>query len=513
MNPQAENFTFPGANQPSPGIPAPNLLPGTLVLLPVCRSANLISAYYQAGCKVIATNADPLPLLAIESRLTPVDQTALGAAFTRLGDTLKQGQPLSRRIRNLYQTDCPGCKTAVPADYFLWQNNDPHQKHLTCPTCGFSDVTPVTPADLKTLDAIETHGLHYHFLLQRTAAPQSPAYPHAEGLHEYYSHRALYALAEIIMKLEAVISDAPVQRLLKGLLPDCLLPAGNFFGPNEAVAWPQTLRPPKQFIERNVWHLLQARIARWEAPSIAPRFAPSIEDLLRQHQNSIHLSALPAGNSASHLPDESVSLMQTTLPHPNPVGQMLSVMWAGWLLGLKAAEPRHALLRQAHPDWTRYQVGLAAMMRRLHPKLKPDASWLITVEAIDPLHPAAVTLAALSAGFEIDGFEKAAGWHSFTLRHANHQSPQIFKSTLAGVISEEATDAINGFLQSHQTPRPAELFSAAWESLLLCGLLDQAVASLPENEVLSWVSQQINVVIDATGLPFNNLSANLKNST
>jgi hypothetical protein len=473
-----------------------NTLPGALTLAPFCYDLTSVLALYRAGGKVIAANADPLPLLAAKARLTPINAETLTTTFTHLGDTLKHGQTLRQHIESLYQTTCPDCQTRVLADYFIWRTKeaDPEHKWIACPHCNFIGLAPVSKADLNLLDAIETRGLHYHFLLERAASPGAPARARLEKLHELYTPRTIYAIAEIIMKIEAAITDQDVQRVFKAVLLDCLPYASNLFNRLYPTHLPNQLRPPVVFLERNVWRLFEERVTAWQPPTLPPRLAPRLDDLLQRDQNSIHFFPHSPAHLKPHLPTESVSLALTVPPAPNPTLWALSVMWSGWLLGLKHTESRHALLTQKWPNWPWYQQTLTTVMKALRPALKPEATWIFAFESIALLQAPTITLAVLSAGFGVEDWQIAETYHQITLTLAPLTQPSPTNlAVLEEAIQTESHTAIQGFLQEHGQPASkSRLFLAAWQSLLYSGLLAQALVSLPGEEVLTWLSDQID---------------------
>ncbi|RME44643.1 MAG: hypothetical protein D6796_11540, partial [Caldilineae bacterium] len=214
-------------------------------------------------------------------------------------------------------------------------------------------------------------------------------------------------------------------------------------------------------------------------------------------QGGVALFPHSAAALKAHLPPESVSLVVSSLPLPNPVLWKLSVLWTGWLLGLRAAEDRHLLLWQKWPDWNWYRRTLLAVMHALHPTLLPDAVWVLHFAESDTLQAPALTLAALHAGFDIES------WRIDGLRHHLILTPVPLNlpppedpASLAQAVRAESRDAVQGFLQTHGAPVAARrLFLAAWESLLYSGLLARVLVSLPPEETLRWTAEQIESVM------------------
>ncbi len=474
-------------------------LSGDLVLVPFCDSATPIDELYRAGCKVLVSGQDHLSHLMAEAKLTTLDPETIVDTFNRLGNSLKGGQPLRQYIENLYQTTCPHCQATLSADYFVWRRDlaDPQQKQVNCTSCNFSGLSDITQADLRRLDQVETRGIHYHFLLGRTISPHSSPdtalQTRIEALHELYTPRALYAIAEIIMKIEVVISDKPIQRVFKAILLNCLLSASNLFGPASSAQLPRYLRPPTRFLEHNFWQLFETAVATWQPPNYDIRITPRLTDFLQHRRNSIHFFSDEAIHLRRYLNDESVTLLLTAPPSQNPIVWALSTLWAGWLLGLKGAEPGYALLKQKWPDWTWYQDNLIKTLRALRPTMKPEARWVFILFPEHRLHPPAVVLAALRSRFEVDVWRITSTHHQLTLILPSAETPsRIPPHTLQATIQTEIRDTINSFLRRQGQPESAHpLIWAAWQSLLYSGLLDQALISLPNKQLLTWLDKQI----------------------
>ena len=186
-----------------------------------------------AGRRVVATSSNPLTIALLRDCLSPPDPAALTAAVTRLGDSPKRGIPLREHLDQLYRTRCPACRRPAVADYFVWSREpaDPRQKWVVCPACGETGLAAMDEDDLAALDEVETRGLHYWYLLDRVASAQEgEGRARAEALLELYTPRALYAIADLLMKIEAA-SGAEMQAHLKTVLLTCLDAASSLYGP------------------------------------------------------------------------------------------------------------------------------------------------------------------------------------------------------------------------------------------------------------------------------------------
>ena len=476
-----------------------NLLPGEVVLLLPGASSEQLETLYQAGYKLLLAGPDHLQLLLLEAALSVIDRLTLLDAWHAFSHIRKGGHPLAQHLESLYQTTCPRCRSALSADYFVWLDDlaDPQQKYLNCSQCGLVGLEPVSRVDLERLDRIETRGIHYHFLLGRTiasAVPETdPAFSRLETLHDLYTARALYVIAEIVMKLEASDLDKSVQQIFKVALAHCLL-AGSSLDQAKPL---KRLPRPKRFIEHNLWSLFKQRLAAWPERTHPSRISRQMADFLSQRQNSLLFFPDSAAKLRPYLAADTVSLALTTPPALNPATWALSTLWSGWLLGLKAAESRRAWLTQKWPDWDWYQRTVMHTLRPLRAVLKPEARWLITFQAEHRLQPPALVLAALRAGFEIDEWQISPDGQQLTLLLPGPDWPPSRPlESLRSLIQQEAGDAMHGYLaEAGDDADKTMLIWAAWQSLLYSGLLLQAMTSLAERRLLSWLDKQVQSVL------------------
>jgi hypothetical protein len=493
--------------------------PDGIVLDPFAVSDIPIREAVAAGRRVIATNSNPLVVLLLRERLAPPEPAVLRAAVTRLGDSLKRGVPLREHLDQLYRTHCPACQRQVVADYFVWSREpaDPRQKWVDCPACGQTGLAAVDEEDLALLDEVETRGLHYWYLLNRVApSAKSPldaeARAYVETLLELYTPRALYAIADLLMKIEAIF-DLETQAHLKAVLLACLSAASNlhYLDPasqSDALArlTLDRLQPPLRFIERNVWRLFEAA-AHQQAES-APA-TPSLSLQVNLHwvtklpsssQGLVWVHNLGAGAVGRGLVPESVSLVLAAPPRPNPVFWSLSYLWTGWLFGPDEAAKLKGLALQKWPDWTWYQAAMTAALRALRPVFRFDGTCVLTFRAPSPQQASAIVLAALAADYEVESWQhRATAEHQFTLVPGPLHAPRTQEpDALRPRVVAESAKAAADFVRARGEPLQTEtLHIAAWHRLMRKGLLETVQASLPTSRALGWLNAAIGEGLEA----------------
>ncbi len=498
--------------------------PDGIVLDPFAVSDIPIREAVAAGRRVIATNSNPLVVLLLREHLSPPEPAVLRAAVTRLGDSLKRGVPLREHINQLYRTHCPACHRQVVTDYFVWSREpaDPRQKWVACPGCGQTGLAAVDEEDLTALDEVETRGLHYWYLLNRVAPstrspPDDEARAHAETLLELYTPRALYAIADLLMRIEAIF-DPETQAHLKAVLLTCLGAASNlhYLAPEQRPDASHVdtllhltldrLHPPSRFIERNVWRLFETAAHQYAAsipatPSLSlqvdlhwvTKLPSSPQGLVWVH--NLGVSAVGRG-----LVPESVSLVLTIPPRPNPVFWSLGYLWTGWLFGPDEAAKLKGLALQKWPDWTWYQSAMTATLRALRPVFRFDGTCVLVFHAASPQQASAIVLAALAAGYDVESWQhRATGEHQFTLVPGPLHAPRTQEpETLRPRVVAESAKAAADFVRARGEPLQMEtLHIAAWHRLMRKRWLERAQASLPASRALGWLNAAINEGLEA----------------
>jgi len=372
-------------------------------------------------------------------------------------------------------------------------------------------LADVDDDDLAVLDEVETRGLHYWYLLDRVASaakspPGDEARTHAETLLELYTPRALYAIADLLMKIEATF-DEETQVDLKATLLNCLDAASNLYAPDTPPGESQPrptldrLHPPRRFVERNVWQLFEASVQQMAASAALTARLPLQPDVHwvtrvpASPQGLVWVHNLGASALGRGLTPESVSLVLTTPPRPDPVFWSLAYLWAGWIFGSDESARLKSLALQKWPDWTWYVTAMTTALRVLRPVLRFDGAWVLILYGSPPQQVFAMVLTALAAGYYIESWQhRATGEHQCRLVPAPPHTPSTEDSeALRSRVIAESTKAATKFVRARGEPvQPETLHIAAWHRLMRKGILEVAQASLPTSRVLSWLNAAIS---------------------
>jgi hypothetical protein len=492
--------------------------PGQIVLDPFCQSPNLVTEVVATGRKVIAANFNPALALLVRGQLGLPEPKELDAATTCLGDSLKLGVPFREHLEGLYTTSCPQCHQTTIADYFLWDREagEPVGKGYRCQACGSEGQTPVEPGERETLSRIERRGFHYHYVLDRLAPPGDEGRKLGQKLLDFYTPRNLYALTNLLIKIETLFADSPLQETLKLLLLACLDSCSSLYASPQAWLRPRRLHPPPRFVERNVWRAFEeARLQLSQLPpspvvhlatDLSQITSPDLLSLSEtdgQPPNAL-VEPLTVRRLSQMLPEDSVSLIITAPPRLDPVFWSLSYLWSGWLFGREEAAALRPLLKRKKTDWDWYQRAMNSTFRALRPALQSRGRLVLVFATERPAFVEALFMAASLAGFELEGAscqpgEVLAGTMGYyRLSFAKGEKPMIAlpsedEASLAIELQREASVAMQGVLRQRGEPLTYEwLHLAAYRHLSVKGYLRRAMAVSP----LDFVSRQVETVLE-----------------
>ncbi len=492
--------------------------PGQIVLDPFCQSPTLVTEVATTGRKVIAANFNPVLALLMRGQQSLPEPRELDAATTRLGDSMKLGVPLREHLDGLYATSCPQCHRTTIADHFLWdrETGEPVEKGYRCQACGSEGQTPVEPGERETLNRIERQGFHYHYVLDRLAPPGDEGRKAGQKLLDLYTPRNLYALTNLLIKIETLFADSPLQETLKLLLLACLDSCSSLYASPQAWLRPRRLHPPPRFVERNVWRAFEeARVQLSQLPSSpAVHLATGVSqitspDLLSLSEtdgrpSNALIAPLTVRRLSQVLPEESISLIITAPPRLDPVFWSLSYLWSGWLFGREEAAALRPLLKRKKTDWDWYQRAMSSTLRALRRALQARGRLVLVFATEGPAFVEALFMAASLAGFEPEGIscqpgEVPAGtMGDYRLSFAKGEEPMAAlppedEANLAIELQREASVAMQDALRQRGEPLTYEwLHLAAYRHLSAKSYLCRAMAVSP----LDFVSRQVETVLE-----------------
>lgn len=503
--------------------------PGSLVVDPFCQSPALVAEAVASGRRVIAVSFNPLDALRTRMALTAIPIRELIAAVTRLGDSLKADVPLREQLQRLYRTTCAHCQKPVYADYFIWERGQPRPKRVyyRCSACGDTGLRDFDDSDAAVLQEVQPRGLHYWYILHRVARGDRAGTRLAESLLELYTPRNLYALANILIKMETLFSDAAMLDALRlGLLR--ALEQGSKLNPvpgELSPPHPAGLHPPPRFVEWNAWQLFEdmtRRLGQQQPTSPVP-LATTVQEVassaaaLPETEQSLQARAFVGHLSVRQLvpllANGSASLIWVCPPPLGRTQWALPYLWSGWLYGHDAAALLWPLVQRRSSDRAWYLQAMRSTFTVLRRILHSDGHLVLVGQSKGLAYHETLTLAAAGADLRLESAlyyprEPEEATKPFGGLRGDYRSvwmpgpsvPQwpMAIADLTTRLHETAVAAARETLQVRGEPLPfARLHCHIWEALAQRGVLQRAISSKEMLSPLQWVSEQVRVALQA----------------
>jgi len=496
---------------------------GDLVVDPFCQGSSVVEATVRSGRRVVAVNSSPLHSLSAQVEVDPPNREVLGAAVKRLANTLKLDIPLWKHLDGLYRTRCRECRRDATANHFVWESesNRPTRVHYVCPACGTEGSHDTTEEDLNRLAQIEEQGFHFSYVLGRLAGKSEKGEEFDRGLLRLYTPRNLYALAVLLIKIEALFAKSEVIAPLRLLLLHCLEVGGKLskgVPGKENGPW-RSLKIPKTFAEINVWWAFEqaaVRLKRWQAGTrtlpVADIKAVASPDLLSAHWGEGDRPSAFVGQRSVHelaieIAPESVALVLARPPgFEGPYGA-LSYLWSGWLFGKHAAAKMRGRLWHRFPDWPWYAEALGNSLQELVKILRQqDGQMVFVYDAGTSDHTEALLLAAGCAGLKARSLALSsaprsrgrAEWQSRLVLTRDPEGRRTFvrSEVLARAMQEAIRGAIDELFRDRVEPvSEHRLRCAIWQRLSEQRLLGARVIEEEFALSLPFVQEQVEDVL------------------
>lgn len=379
---------------------------GDLVLDPFCRSPAVVAQAVAAGRHALAVNVDPLAELLVRLALRGAAPQEVDSQLTRLADLPKVNATLREFVRNLYGTTCRTCGQEVSADCFLWDRDENAlvRRRYRCPVCQTAQDDAVTEADVQQAKRVEAKGFEYYYVLDRLNLKDELDRTLAEQCLGLYTPRNLYALVQLLIKMEALPRDGADLRRA-ALLRAMDLGTKLHALPRGGMPYtPRRLSPPRQYLEINVWLAFEQACEELKRPPlVSPQRLVAAPDLLPVGNTAT--AALPAQayvgrhamrELAQRIPDASVALIITQPPLLDAVYWPLAHLWSGWLYGREVAGPLRGVARRRPGAWSWYARAMQPVVGTLRRLLRPDGHLVLSLHTNETAYQA-LLLAALDA--------------------------------------------------------------------------------------------------------------------
>lgn len=422
-----------------------NIPPNSWVLDPFGASPHLALEAAQAGYRVLVISSNPIIRFILENKATPPQPEDMQAAVAALSSARRGDERLEVHIRSLYLTRCVQCEELVDAQAFLWERsgNAPYARIYTCPHCGDAGEYPTTAEDVQRLNQISPAGLYRSRALERVAATDDPNRLHAEEALDVYLPRAIYAIINIINKLDSLNLNLNQGNHLQALLL-AAFDQGNNLWRNPAEPYrPRQLSTPPHFIEKNIWLAIEEAIQILtddRTPATPLTFWPAAPP----ESGGICLYEGQMKEFIKTVDEAPMGAIVSALPRPNQAFWTLCALWAGWLWGREAIGPFSTVLKRRRYDWSWHTAALNSSLRRLEKLLPDETPFFGLVTENEAGFDAAVMIAADMANFKLQAaaLQKHTGqtqfyWHKVPNDTNHHPDTSQTPLTLIANAAQE----------------------------------------------------------------------------
>jgi hypothetical protein len=380
---------------------------GAWVLEPFGASPRLAVEAARAGYRVLAAVNNPIARFLLELHADPPSESELRTALADLAVTQKAGERLEPLLRGLYRSECTECRQPVEVQAFIWerQANAPSGVIYHCSNCNENYERPASAHDVAQAGRFASSGLHRARALERVTPLDDPDRAYAEEALTMYLPRAMYALVNLVNKLE---SFPPARRRSLAALLLAVFDQTNDLWPHPpARLRPRQLTTPPRFLEKNVWLAMEEAIESWALSlGSAPPLPLTLWPELPPESGGIviyegRLKELVDQARQANGEMVTVQAALTALPRPNQAYWTLSALWAGWLWGHAANASFKSVLHRRRYDWEWHTEALYSAMRNLAILLPPSTPALGLIGEIEPGFLSAALLSAELAGFDL----------------------------------------------------------------------------------------------------------------
>jgi hypothetical protein len=411
------------------------------IIDPFGASPQLALEVAQAGYRVLVISNNPITRFLLKMTATPPTPEDMQAALADLATAKRGSDRMEHHIRDLYTTRCDQCNAVIDAKAYLWQRDalTPYARIYNCPHCGNKGEFPTTDEDLEKASRLSQSGPHWARALERVAASRDPNRFHAEEALDAYLPRAVYALINMVNKLDGIELEAREGIYLRALLLAACDRGNNLWRVPKESYRPKQLTTPPRFMEHNLWLAVEEAIPLWANghPATPLTFwpePPPESGGICLYQGQIR----ELTQQLNHMP---VGAILTALPRPNQAYWTLSALWSGWLWGRDAIGPFARVLKRRRYDWTWHTAALFSALRRVADLLPDGTPFFGMVTENEAGFDAAAMVAADLSGFVLDGIalrikegQTQMQWHKADDRPAPPQTLPV--GMAANAVSE-----------------------------------------------------------------------------
>lgn len=357
----------------------------------------------QAGYRVLTARTNPLVRFMLEVLASAPKDNNFRLVLNALLRSQVGGESLARHLQSLYETQCPSCGELIQAQGYVWEKSgeQPKLRLVDCPHCNQKGELPLGEIDLERLACIEAQKKKTRARAKQRVmlGLEGSAYGLEDALN-CYPDRSLYFLMTCINKLDGMTQDEEARRLLRALILSLLDVGSSLWHWPPKNERPLNLNPPADFLEHNLWHELHAAVNLWtilDAPLALTRWPeqPPANSGICLYQRSAATLEM-----AAQVKPQAVL---ANFPRPNQAWMTLTVLWSGWLWGVKAVENLRRSLENRRYDWRWLAGSHQLALQQVKTLLPEDGAAFGILNDSSPSYLFAAMTAARSCQLSLKG--------------------------------------------------------------------------------------------------------------
>lgn len=357
----------------------------------------------RAGYRVLTVRSNPLVRFMLEVLASAPSENNFRLALNKLMRMQVGGESLSSHLQGLYETQCPSCGDLIQAQGYVWEKSgeQPKLRLLDCPQCGQKGELPLGEVDLERLARIDAQKKKTRARAKQRVmlGLEGSAYGLEDALN-CYPDRPLYFLMTCINKLDGMTQDEEARWLLRALVLSLMDIGCNLWHWPPKNERPLNLNPPAGFLEHNLWNELQSAFNLWtilDTPLALTRWPeqPPASGGICLYQRSAATLEMAA--------QVKPQALLANFPRPNQAWMTLTVLWSGWLWGVKAVEHLRRSLENRRYDWRWLAGSHQLALQQVKTLLPEDGAVFGILNDSSPSYLFAAMTAARSCQLNLKG--------------------------------------------------------------------------------------------------------------
>ncbi len=450
-------------------------LPGAPLLDPIGASPQA-ALELAAGQRILVNCNNPILAFLITLLAQELTPARFQAALAQLSTLRRGSERLEEHLKSLYLTHCGNCRRTVMAQYFLYRRGEktPHARAYECPACGDGGQKPITAEDLEQLAALQrSYPLHRSRALERASTGSPDSLKLVNEVLDLYPERALYFLFTLMNKVESLSPSAEQQEAIDALLL-AVLDAGHSLNPwPESADPPRSLSQPEEYVERNLWLVMESAGAEWAAAcrpaalTFWPQLPPQAGVVL--HRGRMRELAQKKGTLAP-------AAILSVIPRPYAAFWTLSAVWSAWLWGRESSAGYLGILERRRFDWAWHSAALQSAFTSAGGMLAPGSPAITLLPEPSTGLTNAVFHASSASQWRLEGL--AACGEEMPLQ-CTWKAPAPVEASAKHNLRRILRDAMRQLLMESGEPQPyALLHTACLAALMQHGCLPHDLKEL-----------------------------------